>query len=105
MEKGEIIEIIISSLRTIISEQDKKAEIPIEKIDESTSLFGSRSFIDSLTLVSLLVDVEQKVNEENGISITIADERAMSQEKTPFRTIGSLADYVFFLVNDQRQNA
>ena len=105
MEKAEIVRIVVSCLQTILLEQDKNANIPIAKIDEFTPLFGKSSFIDSLTLVSLIVDVEQKLVEEFGISVTIADERAMSQEKSPFQTIGTLADYVNFLVSEAKPNA
>jgi len=101
----DIIEIVISSLKSIISERDKDKEIPIENIDESTFLFGSGSFIDSLTLVSLIVDVEQKLCEDYGIPIIIADERAMSQEKSPFRNIGTLANYIQFLLSEREPNA
>jgi hypothetical protein len=33
------------------------------------------------------------VREQFGGSLVLADERAMSQTRSPFRTVGSLADY------------
>ena len=36
-----------------------------------------------------------------GSGITIADEKAMSQERSPFRTIGTLVDYIDMLINDK----
>jgi acyl carrier protein len=70
-----------------------------DDLDEETRLLGKRSFLDSLGLVSLIVDIEQKLNENRGYEVTIADERAMSQERSPFLTVGTLADYVLKLVN------
>jgi acyl carrier protein len=51
----------------------------------------------------LIVEVEQQVNETYGIDIVIADDRAMSQAHSPFRTIGSLADYIETLLKEPRE--
>jgi acyl carrier protein len=103
MEKSEIQRIIISSLNTVLLERGKDIELPA--IDGATPLFGPRSIVDSLTLVSLIVDVEQRLNEETGVSLVIADERAMSQERSPFRTIGTLTDYIQRLVDEAESHA
>ena len=91
MQKKDIIEIITSSLKDIISNQFNEEREIMNDFDESTHLIGEKSILDSLSLVSLLVDVEQKVNSNYGVSITIANERALSQKKSPFRTIKTLA--------------
>ncbi len=69
------------------------------EVNETTPLFGADSQLDSVGLVSLIVEVEQNINDRCDSAITIADERAMSQTRSPFRTIGSLADYVHTLLN------
>lgn len=63
-----------------------------------TPLFGDLSKLDSLGLVSFIMATEQKIEEELGVSITLADERAMSQKNSPFRTVGTLADYIYLLL-------
>lgn len=60
---------------------------------EGAALFGGEGVLDSLGFVSLVVAVEQALD-EIGISVILADERALSQKSSPFRTVGSLADYV-----------
>jgi acyl carrier protein len=57
-------------------------------------IFGSEGLLDSMGLVNLVVALEERIQDEYDVPITIADERAMSQNKSPFRTIGSLADYI-----------
>ena len=104
MEGKNTTGLIISSLQDVLSEQDEDVEIPATDFNESTYLIGPRSFLDSLTLVSVIVDIEQKVSDEYGVSVSIADERAMSQEKSPFRTIGTLAEYVQLLIKEQKQD-
>ena len=59
-----------------------------------TVLFGLRGCLDSLGLVNLIVAVESAVGEHLGVSVTLADEKAMSQKHSPFRTVGSLIEYV-----------
>ena len=79
-------------------------QLPVPFVDESTRLIGQKSVLDSLALVTLIVNVEQKLMDDYDIAVTIADERAMSQEKSPFRTVESLSGYVFMLIKEQKQN-
>lgn len=75
---------------------------PVEgdfSVNESTHLFGGR--LDSVTVVSLIVELEEQIADDCGVSITIADDRAMSQQRSPFRTVGSLADYVQELITER----
>jgi acyl carrier protein len=61
---------------------------------EETVLLGTGSKLDSISLVTLIVDVEQRVATVYDLSVTLASEAAMSRRSSPFRTIGTLADYV-----------
>jgi len=72
--------------------------------NKETRLIGKRGVLDSLGLVSLIVDVEQKIDDDYGLSLTIADDRAMSQEKSPFRTVGTLAEYISRLIQEEQQD-
>lgn len=101
MKKDEIINLVISGMNTIISERDDTGQIHTDNYNESTQLLGPGSDLDSLGVVSLLAYVELKLNEDRNISITIADERAMSLEKSPFKTVQSLVEYIEFLINEQ----
>lgn len=73
-------------------------------VTSETRLFGSGSPLDSSGLVALLVEVEQRINEQCTTEIVIVDDRAVSQQRSPFRTIGTLADYVYCLLSDQGCN-
>jgi hypothetical protein len=65
-------------------------------------LFGEQGSLDSLGLATLVVLSEQRVEEEFGHAVTVADERAMSQHRSPFRTIETMADYITLLVEEER---
>lgn len=86
------------------SVEDANTELPKEKRlrkATDTVLFGGSCDLDSLGLVTLLVVIEQRIEDELGISITLADERAMSQKYSPFRTIGTLNDYIVMLIQEK----
>ncbi len=72
----------------------------LEKSRE-TVLFGRLSELDSLGLVNLIIATEQAIEEEFGVTITIADERAMSQKNSPFKTLGALIDYACLLLEKE----
>jgi len=40
------------------------------------------------------VNIEEKIEDNLGITIDLTDDKAMSQKRSPFRTIGTLVDYI-----------
>src|SRR5438105_14345798 len=57
-------------------------------------LYGSTGKLESLDFVTLIMEVEEKINAEFGTDITIADEHLLSKQKSPFSTIGTLIEYL-----------
>ena len=100
MKKRKTVEnLIITSVKEI------NEQLPQEQhLGQSTKtvLFGKDGKLDSLGLVTFLVTIEQNIEDEFDVSITIADERAMSQKRSPFRTIGTLADYIDMLLKENQ---
>ena len=93
------------SSRGLGSVKEMNEELPKEQqLRQSTKtvLFGKDGKLDSLGLVSFLVTIEQNIEDEFDVSITIADERAMSQKHSPFRTISTLADYIDMLLRENQ---
>jgi len=72
------------------------SEAPVPTRD--TRLLGRNAAIDSMALVNLILDVEDAVRARFGVGLTLANERAMSQTHSPFRTVGTLAEYVNLLL-------
>jgi acyl carrier protein len=94
-----IVALIISSLRDLYEQNGIDAD---GDLSEDTCLIGHRAALDSLGLVTLIVDLEQKIEETFDIALTLANERAMSQKHSPFLTVGSLATYICTLLDEQR---
>jgi len=96
IDKNSIVDIIIKEVLTTIGAESDNININSDSI-----IYGDNSPLDSLALVSLIVAVEQSMEDEFGITITIADERAMSLDNSPFRSVGSLADYIEDLLEEE----
>ena len=96
IDKKSIVENIISEVSNSIYTDNEEIVI-----NENSVIYGDNSQLDSLALVSLIVAVEQNIEDEFGISITLADERAMSLKNSPFRSVRSLADYVETILKEK----
>ncbi len=79
--------------------QQLPREQHLEKSVDSV-LVGSQK-LDSLGFVNLIVMTEQKIEEEFGTSVSLFDEKAMSQQNSPFKNIGTLAEYIDSLLEDR----
>jgi acyl carrier protein len=60
-------------------------------------LFGPGAEIDSLSLVSLIVDVETALNIDFDLPISLTDDRAMTREVSPFDSVRTLQEYILEL--------
>ncbi len=89
-------------LREQISEAIRAAIVEVNAVlpaamrlesSEDEVIFGKGGRLDSLGLVNLILAVETHLAERN-LHISLTDERAMSQVRSPFRSIHALADFV-----------
>jgi acyl carrier protein len=76
------------------------AGVQVEKSLDAP-LYGPSGKLESLDFVTLIMEVEEKINAEFGTDITIADDNLLSKEKSPFSTLGTLNEYLQELLKDQ----
>jgi len=96
---SEVRDKVIQIVFDTIDELNETLKQPIDVSDgEETPLYGKDSSVDSITLVNLISNIESTLEDDLDLEIIIVDERAMSQSRSPFRTIGSLTDYIVLLV-------
>jgi acyl carrier protein len=94
-KKREIIEIIFKSIEEL--NQQDETSIPM---NVHAKLFGKDSDLDSVGLVNLITTIEEQIEKSIGKYIPIADERAMSLESSPFKTVETLTNYIEILINE-----
>jgi len=69
------------------------AGVSVEKSLDAP-LYGAGGKLESLDFVTLIMEVEEKINAEFGTTITIADENLLSKAKSPFSTLRTLIEYL-----------
>jgi acyl carrier protein len=96
MERAEIQAIIFEAIEMANQVREDADKIPVAA---ETQLYGSAGNLDSMGLVSFLVDVEESLMDRD-IQISLSDERAMSQPKSPFKNVATLTDYIETLLKE-----
>jgi len=96
--KNRIKEIIIEVL-TELNERLKNETLNNPTND--TKLYGLNGVLDSVALVMLITDLEERISDEFENDIILANEKAMSQRTSPFRNIETLTIYVQKILKEQ----
>jgi acyl carrier protein len=91
VERSQVASAVLAAIEEL--NQDLPSGAVLEPAPD-TVLFGKGSRLDSLGLVNLIVAVEGALADELDVEITLADEKAMSQTSSPFRTVDTLVDYI-----------
>jgi acyl carrier protein len=97
----ELTDLIVASTRELAAEQGLEID---GALGSETRLFGEGGLLDSMALVSLVIAVEQAIEEKFGVAVALADEKALSQRSSPYRTIASLAAYAAAELGTRRKN-
>jgi len=90
LDRTVALDIVLSTLRDAV---DQNGGDPAS-VTEETVIVGPEAVIDSIGVVSLIVDIEQRLEMDHQVSVTLANDRAMSQRNSPFRTPAVLADHI-----------
>ena len=95
--RAAVLQIILEALESLNQELDESQRV---EIGPTTPLFGPDAQLDSLSLVSVIVDVETALTLKWNAPISLTDDRAMSREISPFDDVGTLTDYVMELLSE-----
>jgi acyl carrier protein len=102
MKESDAIGVVIDCIREVLLEEYEDDDCPPPQVDPSSVLLGKSGILDSHGLVSAVVLIEEKLADDFGFEEVIADERALSMEKSPFRTVQTLAEYIMQLAEESR---
>ena len=90
MTAAEIQDLVLRAMQNVNLARKPDAQLEISPV---SPLFGPGSPLDSLGLVSLLIDIEEALY-DRGHPVTLSDARAMSQTRSPFRNVPALVSYI-----------
>ena len=86
----EILAIVLHAIRTTNASRPPSSQVPVSP---DAALFGIGGALDSLGLLTLLLDIEDDM-QRAGHLVRLSDDRAMSQTRSPFRSVPSLVEYI-----------
>ena len=93
----QVLNLVLETVKEIGEDQENQALI---NATEDTRLFGEN--LDSMGIVFLVTDLESRISDELDVDLTLADERAMSQKTSPFRSVKTLAKYANTLIEEAK---
>ena len=94
-----LVTVILDLVQELDADQQPKLE---GEMTRDSLLFGDGGLLDSMGLVALVIALEQSIAEKHGVTVALADERALSREASPYRTVGALAEYAASLLDGER---
>ena len=88
-DRIEIEALVLKSVSQLAEDFELTA---LEKPHLQSPLYGEGGALDSMALVNLIADIEEAVAESYKTNIALADDKAMSEQQSPFRNVDSLID-------------
>jgi hypothetical protein len=85
-----ILEVVLEAMRATNAARPPSSLVTVAP---DAALFGPGSPLDSLGLLTLLLDIEDGM-QRAGHPVQLSDDRAMSQTRSPFRSVPTLVAYI-----------
>ena len=96
-QKEAITKIVYDAIDEINSELINKK---IEKSLDS-EIYGTKDLLDSFELVNLVTSIEEKVEKRLSKILDLTDDKAISQDYTPFGNVKTLVDFIAARINEK----
>ena len=92
MDKKQAVELVKDSLKSLVS-------YPVKDINEDTKLVSKEGWtLDSMGMTALVIELEGLAQERYQKEIDMMANFNFHIAESPFRTVGTLADYVMELM-------
>ena len=92
MEKYEAL--AREALDELNSTRPEGERFPVDGDLDAISLYGTEGIFDSMHLVSFLTILEQKLEDELDVEISLTSEKAISQRVSPFSSFATLFAFI-----------
>lgn len=91
---------LINMLTEAIREQEQFLDNPVDlSLGRDAKLYSEGGQLDSLSLVSIIADIDKQILTEFGVKVKLASERDLSIVDSPFNTFGLMVDFIEDRVN------
>lgn len=75
-------------------------DIEINELKNNTRLMGGTGLFDSMDLVRFIVELEEALEDDFSLEVSLTSEKAMSRSTSPFINISTLSKYIKELVDE-----
>jgi acyl carrier protein len=96
VDSEKIREIVFNAIDEINEQMENENQVDKSEL---TVLFGKSAKLDSLGFINLITEIEENIEDNLDVVIIIVDEEAMSRENSPFKTVGTLIEFLAERVN------
>ena len=93
VQRAEVVAFLQQAVRGIL---ERDGQTVVADITEDTQLLGREGVLSSLMIVELMLGVEDFCA-ENGLCFVWASDTAMSEKRSPYRTLASLTEFILSL--------
>lgn len=90
---SDLLSAVIEAVATVRPDADA--------VGQQTRLIGSGALLDSVGLVSLLINLEQRLDNAVDLASSFMTSANLAEEEHPFRTVGSLTEHIQQLLADR----
>jgi len=97
MNQEQVIQWIYAVIDELNEQLDQKQRL---SKTPDTVIIGQGGKLDSLGVINFIVGLEQKVQEQTGMEMTLADRMLDTMQDNPLRTVDSLAAHIAALVKE-----
>ena len=92
---------IMNIVQLAVVEVNSTLTVPVSlDFEKEIILFGSQGIFDSIALVTLVVNIEEAIQDQLGVSVLLASEKAMSEKNSPFKSVESLIQYTLKMLEE-----
>jgi hypothetical protein len=95
VDQNSLEKVILKEVKKFVEENDIELDNELTNV---TRLIGPESILDSIELVSFIVQLEEELELIYGSVVELANERAMSQRTSPFINVENLSKYIVILL-------
>lgn len=96
MEIDSIEKLVLEKIKLFVLEN----EIEISEVNKDTRLIGLNGIFDSMDLVRFIVELEEVLEDELSLDVSLTSEKAMSRSTSPFLNTITLSRYIKELVDE-----
>ncbi|KPA09959.1 acyl carrier protein [Candidatus Magnetomorum sp. HK-1] len=101
LDRKKAVEAILDIIHNINENLNAEDKIPVS---EETVIFGKNSMFDSLRFLHLISAIEEWIEDELDLIVTLATEDVMFEKEGPFKSVLTLADHVIKVVTTEMEN-